>query len=328
MTNSLNSFKTTLRKASNNKKLYVFLSCLSLTIFFWLLNALGNTYSTSFKIKVEYRNNPENYVILNDLPSHLLVNVSGSGFDLFGYKLRLNKPTLDIDLVGINDLDRINNTTIDFNIYKSFISKKLGNQIIVNELQPEKINVNLDEQASKLVLIEPILNLNFEKQYQLDGNVKVKPAVVNVIGPKTVLDTLNKVYTDLITFDDLEETTTREVKFNTKHKTQRLTFDLNKVIVFIPVEKFTESTISIPIDYINVPDSIELKAIPQEVNLKFMVPLSKLSNLTPSKFKVNVDFNNVNDKYGKLKVNLSMYPNYLKSITIKPSKVEYILKKK
>ncbi len=328
MENSLNKFKTTIRKASNNKKLYVFLSCLCLTIFFWLLNALGNNYTTSIKLEVEYKNNPKNYVIINDLPSQLDINISGLGFDLLGYKLQLKRPPLRIDLSGIKDLDKNNNSVIDFSVYKPFISKQLGSQIVVNEIQPEKIDVRLDKQTSKLVVIEPILNLNFAKQYQLDGEIKVKPAVVNVVGPKSVLDTLSKVYTEIISYNKIDQTATHEVALNKKHKEQRLTFDLDKVIVFIPVEKFTESTITIPINYINVPDSIELKAIPHEVKLKFMVPLSKISNLTPSKFNINVDYNNVNDKYGKLKVSLTKYPDYLKSITIKPAKVEYILKKK
>tara|TARA_R110001592_G_scaffold263771_1_gene529133 strand:- start:121 stop:1041 length:921 start_codon:yes stop_codon:yes gene_type:complete len=306
----------------------VFLSCLCLTIFFWLLNALGNNYTTSIKLEVEYKNNPKNYVIINDLPSQLDINISGLGFDLLGYKLQLKRPPLRIDLSGIKDLDKNNNSVIDFSVYKPFISKQLGSQIVVNEIQPEKIDVRLDKQTSKLVVIEPILNLNFAKQYQLDGEIKVKPAVVNVVGPKSVLDTLSKVYTEIISYNKIDQTATHEVALNKKHKEQRLTFDLDKVIVFIPVEKFTESTITIPINYINVPDSIELKAIPHEVKLKFMVPLSKISNLTPSKFNINVDYNNVNDKYGKLKVSLTKYPDYLKSITIKPAKVEYILKKK
>jgi hypothetical protein len=329
--NSLNNFKTQIRKASNNKKLYVFLSCLCLTIFFWLLNALGNTYSTTIVVDVEYKNNPKNFVILNDLPNQIFVNVSGLGFDLLGYQLKFEKRPLVIDLLGVKGLKKLKdsfNSTLDFSVYRSFISKELGNQIEVNQLSPEKVDVLLDKQASKLVEIKPILSLDFENQYQLDGDVKVKPAVVNVIGPKTVLDTLQVVYTEDIIFRGLETTITHEASFNELHKPQRLSFDLTKVIVYIPVEKFTESSVNVPINYINVPDSIELKAIPNEVQLKFMTPLSKISNLTVSKFNVNVDYLKVNEKYSKLKVSLTKYPNYLKSITIKPSKVEYILKKK
>ena len=99
-------------------------------------------------------------------------------------------------------------------------------------------------------------------------------------GPKSVLDTLQNVYTEDISFNGLEENTTLEVSLNENYRSQRLSFDLNKVIVFIPVEKFTESTINIPINYINVPDSIELKAIPNEVQLKFMTPLTRKKRLT------------------------------------------------
>lgn len=309
----------------------MFLSCLCLTIFFWLLNALGNKYTTTIKLNVEYKNNPKDFVIINDLPNVLFVKVKGLGFDLLGYKLKFDKSPLIIDLLevrGINNLNSKFNSIVDFSVYKSFISNELGNQIEVDQLSPEKVDVLLDKQSTKLIKIEPVLTINFENQYQLDGEIKIKPAVVSVTGPKSVLDTLQNVYTEDVSFNGLEENTTLEVSLNENYRSQRLSFDLNKVIVFIPVEKFTESTINIPINYINVPDSIELKAIPNEVQLKFMTPLSKLSNLTQSKFNVNVDYSNANEKYGKLKVSLTKYPDYLKSIIIKPSKVEYILKKK
>jgi hypothetical protein len=309
----------------------VFLSCLSLTIFFWLLNALGNKYTTTIIVDVEYKNNPKNYVILNDLPNQLLVNVSGLGFDLLGYQLKFNKHPLMIDLLDVKGLKRLNNTvnsTVDFSIYRSFISNELGNQIEVNHLSPEKVDVLLDKQVSKLVVVKPVLFIDFKSQYQLNGDVKINPKLVNITGPKSILDTLKAVYTETIKYTGLDKTISSKAPFNKIHKQDHLSFDINEVVVFIPVDKFTESSINIPINYVNVPDSIELKAIPSEVHLKFMTPLSKLSKLTPSKFNVSVDYLKVSEKYSKLKVNLTKYPNYLTSITIKPSKVEYILKKK
>lgn len=298
---------------------------------FWILNALGKGYSTTIIVNVEYKNNPKNYVVLSELPNQLYVEVSSLGFDLLSYQLKLNKPPLTIDLERVKGLRRNGESffsSVDFSVYNSFISKELGHNISVNSISPSKIDILLDVNAQKNVKISPIYNITFENQFQLDGNIIIKPAIVNISGPKSVVDTIQQVFTEEITLNNLSNTISKVVKFNKEHKKQHISFDMDEVIAHIPVEKFTESSILLPLEYINVPDTVELKAIPNEVELKFNLPLSKLSLLTTSKFNVFVDFNNVNNKYSKLRVNLSSYPKYLKNIKIKPSKVEYIIKRK
>ncbi|MCB9334785.1 MAG: hypothetical protein H6586_01435 [Flavobacteriales bacterium] len=305
---------------------------MGLTIFFWILNALGNVYTTQYEFKIKYYNNPKDLVIVTDLPEKLNLKVSGIGFDLLSCKLSYSSKPLLIDLSQVsvqnnyeNDLKRLK---INFDDYKNFWFTQLGNQIEVNEIFPKSVDVLLDKKAEKMIEIIPLLQLGFEKQFQIEGKVSVKPAVVNVSGPKSIIDSITQVFTKEIKYEQLDESVTLISEFNDIHQSQKLSFDPNKVLIHIPVEKYTESSIHIPISYKNVPDSIELKAIPGSVEIKFMVPLGKLSTIIPSKFIVSVDYNKMNDRYNKLKVNLEKYPSNLTSLSIKPSKVEYIIKRK
>lgn len=332
MKKQLNNLLNILRKASVNKKLYVFLSCLILTIFFWILNALGNNYTSTIEFNVVYKNNPAQYIIISNLPQKLTLKINGLGFDILSSKLNLSSTPIIIDLSKIkiikSENEELKKSKVNFDDYKSFLFSQIGNQLDVKEIYPKSVEILLDEKSQKLIKVEPLVEMDFEKQYQQDGEIKVKPAVVNVVGPKTILDTLNTIYTDKIVYKDVDETITESIGFDNEYKNARLTFNQEKVIVHIPVEKFTESSTIVKLAYINVPDSIELKAIPDEIEIKYMVPLSKLSNITSSKFNAFVDGSNIHYKYNKLKVKMDSYPLYLKSISIKPSKVEYILKKK
>lgn len=309
----------------------MFLSCLGLTIFFWVLNALGNSYTTNIEFEVLYENAPKEQVIINELPKQLSLKINGLGFDILSYKLKIKSKPIVIDLAMV-DLDPnyklIKRANVNFEQYKSLLYSQLGNQIEVLDIFPKSVEVLLDKKASKVVEIIPKVELSYEKQYQLDGEIRVKPAIVKITGPKTILDTLSNVYTQPIAYNQLEESVTHTAGFDSMYQNQKIKFDQHQVIVFIPVEKFTESTLMVPIDYKNVPDSIELKAIPNEIELTYMVPLSKLSHVSSSKFYAYVDYNHVNQKYNKLKIVLQTFPDYLKSVTIKPSKVEYIIKKK
>ncbi len=331
MTKTPNKLSDILHKASSSGKLYVFLFCLFLSTLFWLLNSLGNNYTSEIACKVNYENQPEGKIVLNELPQKFALKVKGLGFDLLAYKLNLTEPTINIDLGTINNVSRANakvTTTISSSLYESSISNQLGDKIEIKSMFPDSIQFVMDNRSEKRVKIIPNLDISFEKQFQQFGAVDVKPVLTFVTGPASVLDTLSAVYTTKIKYEALSETVTETVGFDEAYSTLKLSFKPNQVLVYIPVEKFTESEKMVLIEAINVPDSISLKAIPKEVKVRFQLPLSKMANLASARFKIEVDYSNIDDSFNhKLKVNLVQFPDYIQGVTLNPSKVEYILKK-
>ena len=157
----------------------------------------------------------------------------------------------------------------------------------------------------------------------------MKPAITLVSGPASIIDTLTEVYTEELVLNNLSETTTESVSFKAVYNHKKLIFNPDKVIIHIPVEKFTETSVMVSVRSINVPDSIEIKAIPNEIELKFLIPLSKMASLGSAKFVAEIDYVQINDNFNhKLKIELIEYPDYIQSLTLNPGKVEYILKKR
>ncbi|PCI93366.1 MAG: hypothetical protein COB15_16545 [Flavobacteriales bacterium] len=304
---------------------------MSLSVFFWLLNALSKTSTTEAVFNVSYINPPENKVVLNELPTQLKIKVKGLGFDLMAYKLRLRRSTINIDLLSqLQGLDnKIQRVTLASSSFSDYIASQLGDQIEVKAIYPDSIRFLFDVRVEKKVKIITNTQLNFKKQIQLFGKLLVKPAITNVSGPASILDTLTAVYTEELVLNDLSETTTESVGFRAEYALKKLTFNPEKVIIHIPVEKFTESSVMVKILAVNVPDSIEIKAIPNEVEIKFLLPLSKMASLQSANFSAKIDYDQINDNFNhKLKVELTEYPEYIQSLTLNPGKVEYILKKR
>ncbi|PCJ23607.1 MAG: hypothetical protein COA97_11355 [Flavobacteriales bacterium] len=330
MTKQPNIIQKIVRKASSNRKLYVFLFCLGLSVFFWLLNALSKNFTTEVSFNVNYVNQPINKIVLNELPGELKIKIKGLGFDLMAYKLRLKRPTLYIDLSKLKGFNnQIQSKTLSSSSFFSYINSQLGEHIEIKQIYPDSIRFLFDIRTEKKVKIIPVTQLNFEKQFQLYGKLLVKPAITKVSGPASILDTLFQVYTEDIVYDDLSETVTESIGFSKEYAFKKLTFSPHKVIIHIPVEKFTESSVMISVESINVPDSIEIKAIPHEIELKFLLPLSKMASLGSAIFVANIDYTQINDGFNhKLKVELIEYPDYIQSLTLNPKKVEYILKKR
>ena len=309
----------------------MYLCCLFLAVFFWLLNALGNQYDTIISFEVNYKNLPKNQVVLNELPKSIAIKIKGLGFDLMAYKLRIKRSIVAVDLSTINNYherEGIITKTIATKVFQPYISSQLGEHIDVQETYPDSIYFILDEKVEKLMLIDPNTTITYDKQFQLFGEIVLKPSAVKVMGPKSVLDTMDRIYTEPLRLTNLNETTTESVSFDLIYDNLKLTFDPAQVFIHIPVEKYTETTKKVKLDAINVPDSITLKTIPGEVQVKFRIPLSKMAALEGTVFTAQVDFKEINSRFNhKLKVMLAKHPDFIQSITISPSKVEYILKK-
>lgn len=313
-------------KASDNRKLYVFLFCLFLATFFWLLNSLGNNYSSEVICSVNYKNQPKGKIVLNELPKQFKIKVKGLGFDLLGLKLSLSHPEVDIDLEKLGD---VNGTqSISSLKYATAIAGQLGDHIEIKTISPDQIRLVVDDKIEKTVKVIPQTKLNYEKQYQLFGDILAKPVITKISGPKMIIDTITQVSTSLIEKEELSSTLTETIGFDKKYELLKIKFNPSKVLVHIPVEKFTETTKKTMIEVVNISDSIKLKTIPHEVEIKFQLPLSKMANLASANFKAEVDYNTISDGFShKLKIKLVEYPDYIQNITLTPTKVEYIIKK-
>lgn len=330
MTEQSNTIQKIVRKASSNRRLYVFLFCLSLSLLFWLLNALSKTSTTEVLFKVSYVNQPMNKVILNELPKQLSIKIKGLGFDLMGYKLRLRQSGVKVDLSRLERLnDEVRTSTLATSSFSNAIGNQLGEQIEIKAIFPDSIRFLLDKRVEKKVKIIANTTLNFKKQFQQYGKTIIKPAITTVSGPASILDTLTEIYTADLIVNDLAETITESIGFNSVYLESKLLFNPQKVVLHIPVEKFTETTIMVNVKAINVPDSLEIKPIPSEVEVKFIIPLSKMAKLTSTTFNAEIDYHQMNENFNhKLKVLLTQYPAYIQSLTLNPRKVEYILKKR
>ena len=330
LSNQPHTIKKIVHKASSNRKLYVFLFCLGLSIFFWLLNALSKNFTTEADFDITYINQPLNKVVLNDLPKQIKIKIKGLGFDLMAYQLRLKRSNVNVDLSRLQGLNKsTQNITLSSTSFAKYISNQLGEQIEVKEIYPDSILFLFDEQREKKVKIIALTQLNFKQQFQLYGKILVKPAITTVNGPASILDTLSEIYTEELVLNELAETTTQSIQLNEAYAAKKIVCNPNKVLIHIPVEKFTESSKSIPLTYVNVPDSIEIKAIPAVVELKFLLPLSKMANLGSADFAATIDYQQINNNFNhKLKVQLTEYPDYIQSTILNPGKVEYILKKR
>ena len=80
-------------------QLYVFVICLAISIFMWVLVRLGNDYIYTVNYHLKYSGVPDNFTLIGASDSIATVNIRVQGFDFFTERFfRSRKRYIDIDL--------------------------------------------------------------------------------------------------------------------------------------------------------------------------------------------------------------------------------------
>jgi YbbR domain-containing protein len=141
-----------------------------------------------------------------------------------------------------------------------------------------------------------------------------------------VLDTIVQINTEHKQLENITQTLVTTIPLK-KHHSQ-LQYSEKKVKITIPVEQFTEGEVKKELVVKNLPDSIVLRTFPRTIHITYLVGLSNYENVIPELFKVTVDYNDIEKDSERIPVKVEKAPDYLKSYSYSPHKVDYIIEKK
>jgi len=312
-----------------DRKLLVYLVFVVIASIFWLLNELSNDYTSTLKYPVRFTNLPKNKILVSDLPKNLNLNVNAYGFTLLRYKLSPAAYPVIINMERVNN--NLNNPAIkqyklQSRYLRESINKQMPNNIEVLDILPDTILFEFANIINKKIAIKPRVSLKFDEQCMLNGNISFTPDSITVSGPNNILDTLKAVYNRFQEFENLSKPLQRNVALKEINK---LNFNKKRVIINLPISKFTEATFEVPIQAKNVPDTLELKAFPRLAKVTCLVALSTYDKIQAKDFIVEVDYNDIEKLLGqKLQTKLTYAPTYVQNATYFPQSVEFILDKK
>lgn len=97
--------------------------------------------------------------------------------------------------------------------------------------------------------------------------------------------------------------------------------ETKEVEVFIDVEKFTESEVTIPINTLNISN---IHLFPDEVKIRYIVAMKDYSNISNMSFNVEIDTTDFRNK-DRIPLRLAVSPSNTKVTNISPSEVNYIM---
>ena len=320
------SLKTFFSKKGENSRnqFYVFLICLLISIFIWFLVVISKETYSAIDYPVVFENTPENFILVNNPDSILSFRVASAGFELLTLKFLTRKKPITIDLSNLH-------LTRDGNYYTSSYSTSQISDHFLKDLNisqeyvsisPATIFFRFEALAGKMVKVIPNLNIDLEKQYQLSDSLIVFPDSIMVLGPQKDLEKINNVQTIEKRITGVNESQTVSVDLSIPKSLGDVTLMPDHVKISILVDKFTESTISLPIIYQT--GDIQIKTFPDHVKATYLVPLNDYTRVDEELFLASVklpqDLN-----VPKAEVVLSRSPSFVKVTKLEPEEVEFIV---
>jgi hypothetical protein len=321
-----NNLRTDDKKKTVKKRLYVFVFCFIISSFIWLIIQLSKEYSDVQTYSIVFSNIPSDKVLINTEDSTLTLSLKTKGFRLLSNSMYSVPGSVSIDVTTMHHKKKKSEN--ECFILASEISHSIGEQIHLQNhivsISPDTIFFYLIDEYTKKVPVKAMLNVTCAQQYGLTDTLLIVPDSVLVCGPRDVIDTMTFAATIPKVLSNVSTNQAFTLKFPDNRK-KLITLKPEYVSVFIPVEKFTEAEIEVPVE---ISGSLRAKTFPEKITLSYLVPLSKYKKVNAGMFTVSADIQKAKSAgQKKVKLEVTKQPVFVKVIKIDPEKSEYILLK-
>ncbi len=312
------------RPKISKKKIVIFSVFVFMATIFWFLNALNKEYITKIEYPIKFNNIPENTSIISEVPKNIVISVKAYGYDIIS-KLNIKEPII-INVKKLSEKTRTSNPNliISTSKIKDALFPNISNIEIIR-INPEKIILKTSTVSSKKIPV--LLNVTYSTKtlYMLSGKIKLIPDSIIVSGPEKLLLKTQFIETKNTNFKNIEDTIKENVKLK---EIKGLNFSKKEIKIILPIDKYTEDEIQVPVNIINCPDSLKLVTFPDKVKITYKIILNKYKTIGENNFTVVADFLDIkNSSNNKIKIQLTKQAKNIQSVKISPEYLEYIIEK-
>jgi YbbR domain-containing protein len=319
--------KSKFKVFTDRKSAVIFLACLLLSCIFWLLLSLSEESQETLVLKVQYRNLPDDKVLIEDLPTEVKVLVKAEGFTLLGYKIGFAQNEIVVDLKNLHfsKKDEYYNSIWVSSKNLDELNAQQGSKLNILSVYPDTIKIVMDKKANKYLPVKFSGKSMQSPNFRIVGDVALSPDSVHVTGGYHWLKKSEAIYTDSLDLINTEGEVERKV--NLKLLSGATTKEGKSVQVKMLVQSLKSRKMDVNIRSINVPSGDELKLLPGTVSITFFATDSAFSNLNKGDFTAVADYNDLVFSQDKIEVQLTRFPKEIEWPKISPAKVEYILRR-
>ncbi|QBQ40679.1 CdaR family protein [Sphingobacterium psychroaquaticum] len=304
------------------RKLAIFLRCIVISFFAWLLFAISSIQTYTIKAGISYVNIPEQKAFHPLQSDTVSVRMKMSGWKIFLKKLYPDTPHVQVDLSGLKT-----KSFIVFTNQLGYINRQFPADNQVVSVSPDTLFFDFSKQTQRKVPVRALYSMQFKKQYGIIGDTKANPDYVTVTGPLEDVANIEYLETDTIRGTAVSSDI-RTIAYLNKHQKNNITIYPTFSEITIPVGEITEKVLELPIRVENGGRYTTVRTIPTKVKVTFLVSLKDYNKWTSRDFEAIVDMENWEEnKVKTLPVIITKVPNYCQIISIEPQNIDFFVRK-
>jgi hypothetical protein len=311
-------------------RLSVFLICIVISVIMWGMIKLSREYQIPVRFRVVPENLPKGKVMIANPDSVISITMKAKGLELYSriFSTRSNMVTISLENLRMKqEGDQYTGFLRTSKMLKS-IAQQLPGGFEMSAVEPDTLHFVFEKSFRKKVGVRPWLSLDFSRQYQLYDSVRTDPDSVYISGRKDIIDTIRSIKTERRTFSNLKADASARLALLAPPVWPPVNLSADSVTVNLNVEKFTETSMEVPVSIRSGHSNFNYRTFPEKVTLTCKVALRDYNRVDPSLVTVVVDLDKsmVSDSE-RVPVEVSRVPAFLKIIRIEPQKVEYLILK-
>jgi YbbR domain-containing protein len=308
--------------ASERRRLSAFFTCLVLAAIAWVFTTLSNNYNFTVKEVLTYKNAPQKRAFRSLQPDTVNTTMRGTGWQMLFSKMNNEDRNITVDLHTLENKDYVvlSSQLKDINDKKEFDEQIIG-------FSPDTLYFDFSNRAVKRVPVQLVSAIKYQHQFAQSNDISIKPAYVTITGPGSLVDNIKSWSTDSLVLDSVSETVRGRIDMQSP-KEGNISVYPKSVQVVLPVDEFTEKTISVPVKLTNNRNYYNVKVFPQKVKITFTTSLNHYAEMDEDFFEAAADLSLWRDRgYSTLPVKLTRLPSYCKIVKIEPQNIDFIVRR-
>ncbi|MDC6364956.1 MULTISPECIES: YbbR-like domain-containing protein [Flavobacteriaceae] len=297
----------------------LFLAC---SFFAWFLSNLSESYESRANFTINYRNLPDTLLLGKNATDQIEAKIRTSGFQFLYFNFINKRIDIDASQVVLQSGQYI----ISEDELKKQMDWQLSQNISLLDFDRNQLVVDLYEVDSREIPIRADLNIQYEPNFILDGELKIDPSHIIIKGPKNEIDTLKGISTSKIELTNISSDFKKEANLILPKGLDNTIYATNRVTVSGKVAKFSERVFEVPVKVLNLPEGYQVKTFPNSVSVLCKATVDRLKEIDAADFEVVSDYTQFTDsKNNTLFLTIKQAPANVYDVKLQENRVNFVL---
>lgn len=255
-------------KFRRGRQLFLFLFCLFLAFIIWVVHNLSDEYSRFFEYKVFLSVQINGHETKSGSLNNLVIRGKSNGFYILKHRYASSDNFLNIkpDKALVRKYDGKDGFYLLVPEVRDLIVEAVAEKMTIEYFSVDTLFFSYPHIVGKEVPVSLRERLSFREQFMAASDFKLNPSHVFISGERDRLNDIDTLYTDVVVANGVDSDLTGFVKLDLP---EGITASEDEIYYTIDVARFVEQKFSRPVEIINVPDSVNLELVPEELKVVF-----------------------------------------------------------